>query len=110
MKHIILTTAILFSLAGTVPVSAQQQAASEETPEASTSATETSATIEAGTTRPRHGMGMMRRGMGRHGEDHAGMQHGGGHPGKHARVVQRLDIIEARLAKIEAMLEILIRR
>jgi len=43
------------------------------------------------------------------------MKHGGGHQGKgqhekHAQVVQRLDMIEVRLAKIEAMIEILMRR
>ena len=41
---------------------------------------------------------------------HGGGQQGKGHHEKHAQVVQRLDLIEARLAKIEAMLEILMRR
>jgi hypothetical protein len=62
-----------------------------------------------------HGKGMMHHGKGQHGKGHGGMKHGGGHQGsghheKHAQVVQRLDIIEVRLAKIEAMLEILMRR
>jgi hypothetical protein len=36
--------------------------------------------------------------------------HCGGHGGMHADMAQRLDLIEARLAKIEAMLESLMRR
>jgi Spy/CpxP family protein refolding chaperone len=36
--------------------------------------------------------------------------HGGGPGGMHADMAQRLDLIEARLAKIEAMLESLMRR
>ena len=61
------------------------------------------------------GMGMMHKGKGQHGKGHGRMKHGGGHQGgghseKHSQVVQRLDMIEVRLAKIEAMLEILMRR
>jgi hypothetical protein len=41
---------------------------------------------------------------------HGGGQHGKGHDEKHAQVVRRLDMIEVRLAKIEAMIEILMRR
>jgi hypothetical protein len=50
-----------------------------------------------------------------HGKGHGGQKHGacrqgdGGHD-KHRQVVQRLDMLEARMAKIEAMLEILLRR
>jgi hypothetical protein len=39
-----------------------------------------------------------------------GGQHGKGGHEKDRQVVQRLDMIEARMAKIEAMLEILVRR
>ena len=44
------------------------------------------------------------------GRMHGGGQHGKGGHDKDRQVVQRLDMIEARLAKIEAMLEILMRR
>jgi hypothetical protein len=62
-----------------------------------------------------HDMGMLHQGKGPHGKGHGGMKHGGGHQGnrnheKHAQVMQRLDMIEARLAKIKAMLEIRMRR
>ena len=39
-----------------------------------------------------------------------GGKHGGGRHGKHDEVVQRLDMIEARIAKIELMLESLMKR
>jgi hypothetical protein len=115
MKHIILAVAILFSLTGPVSVLAQEQAVSEETSDTVTSATEASTIVNTDTPRPMHGKGMMHHGKGQHGKGHGGMKHGGGHQGsghheKHAQVVQRLDIIEVRLAKIEAMLEILMRR
>ena len=55
------------------------------------------------------------RGGGQHGKGQGGMMRGGGQHGKGGhekdrQVVQRLDMIEARMAKIEAMLEILMRR
>jgi hypothetical protein len=56
------------------------------------------------------GKGMMQTGTGRHGMGHDGMKHGKGKHEKHAEVVRRLDMIEARMAKIEAMLESLMRR
>ena len=115
MKHTILAVAILFSLAGPVPVSAEEQAVSEAPMETVASITEASTTVNPGTPRPMHGKGMMHKGKGQHGRGHGGMKHGGGHQGKghqekHAQVVRRLDMIEVRLAKIEAMLEILMRR
>jgi hypothetical protein len=56
------------------------------------------------------GMGMKQKGMGQHGKGHDGMKHGKGKHEKHAEVLQRLDMIEARMAKMEAMLESLMRR
>jgi len=61
------------------------------------------------------GQGGMKHGGGQHGKGQGGMKHGGGQHGKkghekNRQVVQRLDMIEARMAKIEAMLEILMRR
>ena len=51
------------------------------------------------------GKGMMHRGM-----DHAGKKPCCDRKGKHEQVVQRLDMIEARMAKIETMLESLMQR
>jgi hypothetical protein len=59
---------------------------------------------------PMRGMGMKQKGMGQHGRGHDGMKHGKGKHEKHAEVLQRLDMIEARMAKMEAMLESLMRR
>ena len=68
---------------------------------------------------PMYGMGKGRMGMGGDGSGMRGMKQGAGCKGKckregmgkkHAEVVQRLDMIEARMAKIEAMLESLMKR
>ena len=68
---------------------------------------------------PMHGMGKGRMGKGGDGSGMRGMKQGAGCKGKckregmgkkHAEVVQRLDMIEARMAKIEAMLESLMKR
>jgi hypothetical protein len=53
--------------------------------------------------------GKCKRGKGQGGK-HGGGQHGKGKHDKHEQVVRRLDMIEARMAKIEAMLESLMRR
>jgi hypothetical protein len=58
-----------------------------------------------------HGMDRHQQHAGmRHGSQHGGGKHGKGRHEKHEQVVKRLDLIEARLAKIEAMLEIMMRR
>ncbi|MEN8802675.1 MAG: hypothetical protein ABF297_11925 [Thiogranum sp.] len=119
MNRTTLAVVILFSLAGPASVLAEEQAVAEAT----VSDTEVSTAEDAGSSRPMRGMGMgmgmgkgmMQKGKGQHGKGHGGMKHGGGHQGgghseKHRQVVQRLDMIEARMAKIEAMLEILMRR
>jgi len=115
MNSTTLALVVLFSLAGPASVLAEAQAVAETPAEAVASDTETSTTVNPGTSRPMRGMGMMHKGKGQHGKGHGGMKHGGGHHGdghheKHSQVVQRLDMIEARMAKIEAMLEILMRR
>jgi hypothetical protein len=72
-----------------------------------------SSTVEAGTNQaiPGKCKGGRMHGGGQHGKGgHGGGQHGKGGHDKHRQVVQRLDMIEARMAKIEAMLEILMRR
>ena len=131
MKHAILAVTILFSLSGPLSVLAEEQAALEEPTESVTSVTEASNSVNPDMPRPMHGKGHggmkhgggqhgkghggMKRGGGQHGKGHGGMkrggdQHGKGHDEKHAQVVRRLDMIEVRLAKIEAMIEILMRR
>ena len=72
------------------------------------------ATVTPETPQPMTGRGMM-HGGGRHGKGQGGMMHGGGQHGKRghekdSRVIQRLDMIEAHMAKIEAMLESLVQR
>ena len=66
-----------------------------------------------------HRMDKNRMGKGGDGSGMRGMKQGAGCKGKgkrkemgkrHAEVVQRLDMIEARMAKIEAMLESLMKR
>jgi hypothetical protein len=55
-----------------------------------------------------HGMG--RHGLGGPGKGGGVDQGRGGHGDRHQEVVQRLDLMEARMAKIESMLETLLRR
>ena len=131
MKRAILAVTILFSLSGPVSVLAEEQAALEEQTESVTSVTEASISVNPDMPRPMHGKGHggmkhgggqrgkghggMKHGGGQRGKGHGGMKHGGGqhgkgHDEKHDQVVRRLDMIEVRLAKIEAMIEILMRR
>ena len=61
------------------------------------------------------GMGMMRKGMGQDGPGPGGRKPGCDHDGRgqqnyQEQVVRRLDMIEARMVKMEAMLESLMRR
>jgi hypothetical protein len=128
MKRSILAMAILFSTTGSASALAEEQAALEKPAETIASDTDASTTVNPGTPKMMPGKGMM-HGGGQHGKGQGGMMHGGGQYGKgqggmkhgggqHGKeghemdrqVVQRLDMIEARMAKIEAMLEILMRR
>jgi len=108
------------------PVDTAPAAATASTAKTATSAvTETPAAPAAGTASaadsrdpcPMHRMGKKHMGMGSNGGSMRGMHQGAGCKGKgmqkgkrHAEVVQRLDMIEARMAKIEAMLESLMKR
>ena len=61
------------------------------------------------------GMGKMRKRMGQDGKGPGCRKpgcdrDGSGQQGKHEQVVRRLDMIEARIAKMEAMLESLMQR
>jgi hypothetical protein len=92
---------------------------------AATPAADTTSTGDSMNPCPKYGMGKNRMGMGGDGSGMRGMKQGAGCKGKckckgkgkrkemskkHAEVVQRLDMIEARMAKIEAMLESLMKR
>ena len=125
MKCASITVAMMLFLAGPVSVLAEEQAVSTGAPVVTNTASETVATeTDAATpanpaaSHQMHQMGM-HKGKGHQGKGgHGGMKHGGGQHGKgkhdkhgkHEQVVKRLDMIEARLAKIEAMLESLVRR
>ena len=128
MKRSILAMAVLFSMSGSASALAEEQAASEKLSETVTSDTEAPSTVSPGTPQMMPGKGMMHsggqrgkgqggmmHGGGQRGKGQGGMMHGGGQHGKGGhdkdrQVVQRLDMIEARMAKIEAMLESLMRR
>jgi len=115
MKHTILTITILFVLVSTEAVFAEEQAEPGIPAESVAAGSETPVPANPEATCQMPGMDKMHKGQGRHRKSHCCMKHGGGHHGKgqhdkHEQVVQRLDMIEARIAKIEAMLEILMRR
>ena len=128
MTRSILAMAILFSMSCSASALAEEQAASEKLSETVASDTEAPTTAGPGTPQMMPGKGMMHsggqrgkgqggmmHGGGQRGKGQGGMMHGGGQHGKGGhdkdrQVVQRLDMIEARMAKIEAMLEILMRR
>jgi len=98
-------------------VFAQDKVVSEQS--SRTAASETPQSISQGpdTQMPMHrgqGMGMKHQGKCQHGNEGGGKKHGKyddeeKHK-KHADVVRRLDRIEARMARIEAMLHAMMRR
>ncbi len=101
----------------TAPATAmvEQQAAMETPLEAVAAGAVASVTGNPGQPCPMQGTGMMRKGMGQGGKGPACRKpgcdrHGGGQQNKHEQVVRRLDMIDARIAKIEAMLESLMQR
>ena len=128
MKCSILAVAIMFTMTCSASAMAEEQVALEMPTETVVSDTEASIIVNPETTQSipgkgmrrgggQHGKGLggMKHGGGQHGKGQGGMMHGGGQHGKGAhekdrQLVQRLDMIEARMAKIEAMLEILVRR
>jgi hypothetical protein len=110
MKHTLLMVSAMFVLVSPVSILAEQQSEAEQQPDVVvvSEAQEGSSNNDAPC--PMHGKGMMHKGMGQHGMGHEGMMHGKGKHQKHEDVVRRLDMIEARMARIEAMLEALMRR
>ena len=128
MKCTSIAVAMMFFLVSPSSVLAEAPAVSTEAPavtnitsETTVSGTEAVTPANPATSHSMHETGMMHKGKGQQGKGHDGMKHGGGQhgkgkgggqhgKGKHEQVVKRLDMIEARLAKIEAMLESLVRR
>lgn len=125
MKSTILAAAILITLTGPVAVLAEatapatamveEQAATETPLEAVAAGTVASVTDNPRQPCPMQGTGMMRKGMGQGGKGPVCRKPGcdrlgGGQQNKHEQVVRRLDMIEARIAKIESMLESLMQR
>lgn len=108
MKHSILAIAIVFSIAGSASALAEEQATPANPAEPVATAAESPSTETPGIPAVMPGDGQSGKGQG-------GMMHGGGRHGKgddrdDRQLEKRLDMIEARLAKIEAMLESLVRR
>ena len=124
MKRTTLTVSILLMMSNPAVVLAEELAVTDKPSEVIVSNVEASTTESKGTSQSMRGMGLMHKGKGQggmmhgggqHGKGQGGMMRGGGQHGKRGhekdrQVVQRLDMIEARMAKIEAMLEILVRR
>lgn len=115
MKYLHLSLFLVFALAGPAALMAQEPTTWPSGASPAAPPGEQAVPARPGSSGAMPGMGMMRHGGGGHGKGHGGMKHGGGqhgkgHEDKHRQVVQRLDLIEARLAKIEAMLESLMRR
>jgi hypothetical protein len=115
MKCTTLAVSILLFLSNPASVLAEELAVTDKPSEVVASDIKSPATEGTGTARQMPGKWMGHKGKCQHGNSQGGMRHGGGQHGKgghdrHRQVVQRLDMIEARLAKIEAMLEILMRR
>ena len=115
MKLTISTVALLFAMAGPFSVLAQEEAAQATTTEPIIGEPETATQANPQSPCPMHNKGMMHKHKCHHDKGRGGMKHHCKHDKKgkherHQRVVQRLDMIEARLAKIEAMLESLMRR
>ena len=115
MKRTTLTVSILLMMFNPAVVLAEELAVIDKPSEVIVSDVEASSTESKGTSQSMRGMGLMHKGKGQHGKGQGGMMRGGGQHGKGGhekdrQVVQRLDMIEARMAKIEAMLEILVRR
>lgn len=107
MKQKKLSMLMVLALAGPVTALAEQPGVAGTDADAAVPGSAVAEPAQAEAPRGGHGPGMMHRG----GCGHKGGKgmHGGGHHGKHAEVVQRLDLIEARLAKIELMLESLMK-
>ena len=124
MKRTTMAASILLMMSNPAVVLAEELAVTDKPSEVIVPDVEASTNESTGVSPSMRGMGLMHKGKGQHGKGQGGMMHGGGQRGmmrgggqhgksgheKDRQVVQRLDMIEARMAKIEAMLEILVRR
>jgi len=108
MKLLTPAVAAMFMVLGSSTLFAEERAVMDEPTEAAISSPEASSPDAAQASQAAHRM----QHQARHGQDHDGGQHckGNGKRGKHDEVIKRLDMIEARMAKIEIMLESLMQR
>lgn len=95
---------------GAVPVTTAVPDAAEQTEAAAEPDTTAPGPGDAGKPCPMHGPGKMRRAMDGPCKTGCEVRTGGCRQDRHREVVERLDLIEARLARIDAMLEALLRR
>ena len=116
MKRKILLMALLIPLTMSSAVLAEDKAVSVQPSMSAASEAQSSADQHPGAhvpMRPKHGMGM-HKGNCQHGDAQGDRKHDGaqgkGMHQKHAEVVQRLDRIERRMARMEDMLRALLQR
>ena len=112
LNRMILPALLVFACSGSGL--AQAQAAMDVMTDTPVTELETATPVDSGTNTSVQQQGMMYKGC-KHRKGQGGMMRGGGRQGmgrhdRHDEVVRRLDMIEARMAKIEAMLERLMRR
>lgn len=114
LKRMILPALLVLACSGTALAQEQEQTTIDVMTDTSVTELETTTPAESGISTSVQQKGMMYKGC-KHRKGQGGMKRGGGRQGmgrhdKHDEVVKRLDMIEARMAKIEAMLESLMRR
>jgi hypothetical protein len=115
MKRITSLVAIILPLTLSSAVFARDAVVSDPPSMPAASETQQAISHNPDTQMPMHraqGMGMKHQGKCQHGDEGGGKKHGKdkGKHNKHADVVRRLDRIEARMARIEAMLHAMTRR
>ena len=109
MKRYNYIVVIMLFLASPLSVLATEQELSASPAGTAVSWDEAATPVQPAMRHAEHHQGMKHKGGCRH-KGQGGMKHGAGHQDKHAQVVKRLDMIEARMAKIESMLESLMKR
>ena len=110
MKRIFLLLVPILALSKPLTVFAEAPALPETEPGNTAYDSRPASGEDAATHEAMRGRGMKPRGHCGHEKGKGGRAHGGGRHGKHEEVVRRLDMIEARIAKIELMLESLMKR
>ena len=109
MKRYNFLVFIMLFLASPLSVLATEHVLPASPADTAVSGVEAATPVQPAMRHAEHHQGMKHKGGCRH-KGQGGMKHGGGHQDKHAQVVKRLDMIEARMAKIESMLESLMKR